>query len=473
MRKHALLLCALIGIGWLLTPAAGADGFSFGASTAAETEQAPAFTAASEQGAPAQLFELEAARTLREPPVFQARADGTALELAGTGLPENAVLYAVSAEGDELETVPTDSGVTIPDMSGQAWLVLQWTGGDTAFSVRYLIRDGGQCEFWDAAADDGQRQITRRSGSGGYQLSLSLPDVSGATLLYRADGTLLRAIVLGDRREAGTLPFTVQYDEYGRAESITAADLSHTYTYSRPLAAWLDENGTTAQNERLPAFDLNRHPSPAARELAVETIHAKETNAGIDREALWASAPTLTGLTRETGRLTFVSDADDAALTVDGEAYYSYSEGTLTREGTLFIAESPDLFPNARVSATLRRGDVTALYQEETCLSVTDSVIGATLTAQGDLALSVGAGEARYNARGNLTAVDIAGADGATLTYNRQGRLIGWAMDGYIWTRDDGWRTTAVNDKGNVIHPTAKAPSQVRLNAYPDIDIEE
>ena len=46
-------------------------------------------------------------------------------------------------------------------------------------------------------------------------------------------------------------------------------------------------------------------------------------------------------------------------------------------------------------------------------------------------------------------------------------------MDEYSWSKDSGWRTTAVNEKGNIIHPAVKQPAAVNLKNYPAITTEE
>ena len=95
------------------------------------------------------------------------------------------------------------------------------------------------------------------------------------------------------------------------------------------------------------------------------------------------------------------------------------------------------------------------------------------MAADGTLTLNQGACEEKYNAKGNLTEARIQSADGATLIYNRLGRLVGWEMDGYTWAKEGGWRTTAYNENGNVIRPAVKQPAAVSLNDYPAITLEE
>ena len=86
----------------------------------------------------------------------------------------------------------------------------------------------------------------------------------------------------------------LQYDEYGRPVMISAADIQHTYTFSRAQGVWEDEAGQATVSDSLPVFTLERHPAPAALPLEIPPVHLSEAGAGIDRAALMSGAPSLT-----------------------------------------------------------------------------------------------------------------------------------------------------------------------------------
>ena len=462
MRSRIRCLAVLAAV-MLLLSNAQASGFAF--DNIAE-ESLPS--------APAYLFDLEAAQALKKLPVFQVsyETDQLILTCSDSLLDGCAAAFAI-ADGAKIAAEIHGQTLTLRQPPEICWLTLSWKESGAALTAQYLIRASGRCEVWNAAADDGQYYIIRKNSGNTYSLSCELENVKSTTLYYNAEGRLISCVMLGDHRGNAPLPLTLQYNPYGCAVSITAADLQHTYTYSRPQAAWHDEAGKPARNEQLPAFDPAEHPSPAARKLTIGAIHRSEKKAGIDRAALLAAAPTLSELSITEGTVSFLSDADSASLTVDRDTYYATAQSTLRHEEAAFVAESADIYIDSRTEITLERGSMTAVYQASTFMRLTDSAKGITLTADGILTYETDAVTAVYNARGNLTEARIHSADGALLTYNRQGRLIGWAMDEYSWNKDSGWRTTAVNEKGNIIHPAVKQPAAVNLKNYPAITTEE
>ena len=462
MRNGIRCLAVLAAIALLLS-AAQASGFSFSSVPEQSFSSIPAY-----------LFDLETAQALKNPPAFQASREGERLVLTAlTDLPDGSTAAFSTAEGPDVSMEFRGRILTVQNPLEVSRLTVSWTQGDAAMAVQYLVRAEGRCELWNASADNGDYYIIRKGDSNTYSLSCKLENVSSTTLYYDADGRLMSSILLGDRRGNAGLPLILQYNAYGCAISITAADLQHTYTYSRPQGAWFDEAGQPVQDERLAVFDPVLHPAPTARELTIGAIHLSEKNAGIDRAALVAAAPTLNDLTVAEGTVSFVSDADSAALTLNGDIYFSTAQGTLQRDGTVFTAETPDIYADSRTEISLERGGMTAVYQALALTKLTESAAGITLTSDGTLTYERGAVAAQYNARSNLTEERIHSADGAVLTYNRQGKLIGWAMDEYSWTREGGWRTTAVNEKGNIIHPPVKQPAAVDLKNYPAITMED
>ena len=456
--RLSMIAVALVLLFW---QAAAAENFSFGISTEPSTE--PAF-----------IFDLTAAQLLRDMPVFQSICNGESLRLYTTAaLPADYQLTAATTDGIPLELIQTgESFQVIGEIPDSCWATLQWTSDGLAFTARYLAQANGHCELWEATADDGSRLITRRN-SGTYINRPAMKDITSATLYYRADGQLLSSLLLGDTRDPESLQLTVQYDRYGRPDSITAADLQHTYTYCRPLAAWLDETGAPAEAEQLPAFDIKKHPAPAALPLDIGTIYRSETAAGIDRELLLANAPVLTDCTSDEFRILITADADDAELVVGNTMYFSSSLGSLLHEDGVFTAVTEGVGPNDVLEITLRLGTVTAKYVKSRLISVSDSSTGVSWTEDGFITMSKDALSVRYSPKGRLAEATVESPDGATLTYNVQGRLSGWAMDGYLWILNDGWRTTAVNENGSIIHPSAKAPGSIRLADYPAINIQE
>ena len=453
MRDLALLLVMC-----LLFSTAGAEGFSFGSPAV----NGPAL--------PAQIFELDAARRLRELAVPDCAATDGLYRLHIT-LPQDCSVTASTTEGTDLAvgTAGADT-ITLACDQMSCWLNLSWTDGDTAYTARYLFEAGGACELWEAFAEDVGRKITRKNSR--YTLEPDWPDVSAASLYYREDGQLQSALLMGDRRETGSLPLTVQYDCFGRATSVTAADLRHSYRYSRPLASWLDENGETVVSPELPPFELSRHPAPAALPLSMPRVCRTEAAAGIDRAALLAAAPALSDLEITTDSVLFVSDADEALLTADGSVVFSSRQGSIAHSGTAFTADATAFEPGATLELALTKDGVTAVYRKNALVSVSDGA-GVTLYADGTLTLETAAAAIRYSASGRLKQAEVEQADGARVTYGPTGQLIGWSMDGYLWSRDDGWRTTAVNENGSVIHPGARAPTAVRLSDYPPLTIYE
>ena len=463
MRSGKRLAALLMVMGLLFTSSVIPKNAAF--ADAAATAQAPLS---------GDVFALPGARLLRTVPAFDILASGEGLTLTpASELPEDAVLLLAGMNSEPVGFTQEGFSVSVPRPPEVCWLTAQWTDGVFTVLARYLVSADGRCDFWTASADDRQRVITRRGFSGGYTVEIEIPNVHTATVYYDADGVLHSSVLLGDEREEDTLPMILQYDEFGRAASITAADLQHTYTYSRAQGAWVDEAGSPADSPQLPPFAPERHPAPAALPLEIPTVRLTEAAAGIRRDELTSSAPELKDPSAEEGVLQFYSDADEAeAVTADGLSF-STVYGTLSHEGTRFYAGIADLAPELRIQYTLVRGSVTAVYQASALQSVSDSTRGVTLLADGTLHLTRGACLARYNAKGNLTEVRVQSADGAVLTYNRQGRLTGWEMDGYIWTRENGWRGTAVNENGNIIHPAVKQPAAVNLDSYPPITIEE
>ncbi len=459
-RLTALLLAAFC---LLWTGCARADGFFFGATPA------PPY----EYPAPADVFELEAASALRDAPVFAAKVeDGTVILTPRAALPDGAA-WSLTADGGTVEAERQGNALRVTDLPGRIWLTLTWTAGGE-ITAQYLIQDG-TCELWTASATQLSGTLMTAAlthqGGGGYTLSMSLEQVAGTTVYYDADGELLGAVLLGDRRTGAAVPLTIQYDHYGRAVSITATDLAHTYTYSRAQGVWMDEDGLPAV-EALSAFQPQRHPAPAAKSLSHGVLHETEATAGVDREAFLASAPSLSGLSATAEGISFISDAETAEVAVDN-LRFSSARGSLRREDDAFYAEV--YAEGMPYTLTLTRGGVTAVWENGALSRVSDRRY--VWTADGALTVSLGAASASYNKNGRLTSVSVESADGATLTYNAAGRLTGWAMDEYSWTRDGSaggvWRTTAVNEKGNVVHPTVKAPAAVRLEDYPAITIQK
>ena len=463
MRKKLCLMATLYLIVALCAGVTRAEGFHFGAEPASPPVSP----------APTALFDWPAAQALRDAPVWAASLDAQTLTLTATALPQDAAVTLNARDGARLDFDRTDATVTVLDPPALCWLSLRWTVDDAPATALYLVQDSVACMLWEATLQREGCVITRKSASDGYQLSLEWPKVSSAIVYYDAAGRLLSSVLLGDCRESDHLPLTIQYDRYGRAASVTITDLQRTYTYSRPLGGWVDSDGSPVTDASLPAYDPARHPAPAAEPLEVGAIHLNEARAGIDRAALLAAAPRLEDLTPEDGRLTFRSDADSMELTVDESAYFSTAHGTIRVEDGRCAVESGDLYADSVLRLTLRRGALTAVYQGGTLQSVTDSAAGLVWTADGTLTAQAGAATVMYNARGSLTEAQVESKDGATLIYDRQGRLTGWKMDGYVWSREEGWRTTAINEKGNVIHPSVKAPAAVQLKDYPSITIEE
>ena len=416
------------------------------------------------QAAPAQLMELPAAQVLTVLPALRL----TDRRVTAERLPEGGALTASAAEGEDWPLTKEADHWTLPDGADPAWLTLRWRENGIGCEARYLIQASG-CELWEASADDGEYQVTRRSGS--FSLRLSLAHVGSAQAHYDTDGLLKGSVLIGDVRQPGTLPMTLQFDRYGRAAGITATDLNSMYTFNRARGEWLNEEGEAVSLDTLPVFDPALHPAPAALPLRTATIYRTEAGAGVDRAALAASAPKLTGFTVTDDTVTLVTDAEDALLLADGSDAYSVSAGTLIRTDGGYIAAPVE--PGASLQITLRRGAVTALYQRDKLVSITDAALGAVLYADGSLTLSTGDATVYYSARGRLAQALIESPDGAVLTYNVHGRLTGWSMDGYSWTSDGGWRGTAVNANGNVIHPTVRAPAAVNLKSYPSLEIQE
>ena len=443
---------------------AAADGFSFG-----RAKETAAVTL------PGELFKLQTAAPLRDIPVFRtALSDNNLILAPDPPLPPGCSAVFTLADGSTAEGKSDGGDLVLSCFSGRCRLDLAWKDGDTAVTVQYLIASDGQAELRSASAEDTQCSVAYNGYSGRYIVNLSMPDVSIATVNYDEEGCLTSSLLLGDERQRGSFPLTIHYDEYGRALSITAADLEHTYNYSRPQGVWFDDQGQPAQNDRLPSFDQSLHPAPAARPLVIGTLHVSEKNAGVDRNALRKQMPTVRDLTREDGIISFVSDADSAVLVADSDTYFSTEYGTLSRTDGVFTAESEELFQDTKVQLILQRGSITAVYRMTTLESVSDSEAGIELTPDGVLTLTDGITVTKYNGKGRLTEVRVQSADGATLIYNRGGWLTGWEMDEYYWTKEDGWHITAVSEDGRIIHPSVKQPAAIRLEDYPNsITIEE
>ena len=464
MRKGMRRWTALVLAALMCVPAAFAEGFTFGGNV---REAAPSV--------PGNLFELPTARRLRELPALQASGPNGGLTLKpDTPLPDGVSVTLTATDGQPAgEAAILDGSVAVPEVPGMCWLTLSWREEDAAVAVQYVLTAPAGCEFWAATADDGQYAVTRKGASGSYTLELAVPGVSRATLYYNGEGRLQSSILLGDEREPGTLPMILQYDEYGRPVMISAADIQHTYTFSRAQGVWEDEAGQAAASESLPVFSTERHPAPAALPLEIPPVHLSEAGAGIDRAALMTGAPALTELNTVDGAVRFTSDADSAELITADGLCFSTDYGTLSHDGNLFSAVAEGIYADPRIQLVLKRGGITAVYRVTALESVSDAARGIFLAADGTLMLSQGACEAKYNAKGNLTEARIQSADGATLIYNRLGRLVGWEMDGYTWAKEGGWRTTAYNENGNVIRPAVKQPAAVSLNDYPAITLEE
>ena len=455
MRVSARFLAAWL-ILLLLAASCAAEGFSF----AVPEPDRPA---------PASLDGLSCAANLLAVPRFRTESDGTALLLtAAEPLPEGVQVTVITADGAPCEAeVCSPAALRMASPPERCWLRLRWNGDGTLYEARYLIQAGDPCAFWEATADDGDRRLTLNALTGAFTLSMTLDNVARTELRYDGDGRFAGAVLMGDTREKGTLPMIVQYDEYGRASAVTAADLLTGYTFNRAQGAWYDSQGRAVELETLPPFDLRRHPAPAAREIAYGDLHLREENAGIDREALLAAAPVLGEITAGEGLAAFTADADEALLTVDGAWVFDSRLGSLHRDGTAFTAADPDLTEESVLTVTLIRGSLTAVYEKGALVSVTNRAAGLRWTADGRITLTNGAATVTYSPRGALSGVVVESADGARLTYDARGTLTGLELDGYIWTRKAAWKSTAVNEKGTVIHPSASQPKRINLKDYP------
>ncbi len=462
MRKGLRRLSALAFAMLVLFSAASASGAGF-----ASVPVIPS-------PAPASLFDLQAARAIKSIPVCQAKADGHALKLSfRADLPNDVSVSVTTSDGTPVDFEYSKRTVTLLQPPALGWLILQWSEKKTRVTVQYLISKDGRCDYWSASADDGSRQIVRKGSDDPYELRITLKNVNDTRIYYNSEGVLLSSVLFGDKRESGSLPMILQYDEYGRAVNITAADTQHTYTYNRAEGRWEDESGKKAKAKGLPAFVSSRHPAPAANKLKVGTIHLSESGAGINRSKLLGKAPKLEELVLEDGSISFVSNTKKAELLVDGSLYLSTDQNTIRQTSKGFRAKASDIYADSSVRVALQRSGVTAVYQQNILESVSENASGVVLKSDGTLVLRKGAVEVLFNARGNMTEARIQSADGATLTYNRQGRLAGWEMDGYSWTKNGGWHTTAVNEKGNIIHPAVKQPAAVDLKKYPVINLKE
>ena len=453
LRTLAILWLALL---LALPEAASAEGFSF-------TVNRPA------EAAPASVFDLPCARALAALPALTADWSGDTLRLTlDVDLPAGAETRLAGPDGAALSAAFEGRSMTVRPAPASGWLRLGWTEGGTAVSARYLVRDGEPCTLWEAAATADGVKVSL-DGQGGYHLPLQLDRVAVTDLYYGPDGWLMSSVLLGDTREADTLPLTVQYDGFGRAESVTAADLMDTYTYNRALGAWLDDQGNSVTLDRLPAFDIGRHPAPAARPLTYGTLYLKEGKAGVDRAALLASAPALTSLAIGSGVVTFESDAPQVRLTVDNAWVYDTRQGSLLREGNTYGVAAAYIDEESFVTVTLTRGTVTAVYEGEKLVSVTDSAAGVRWTANGEVRLTNGAATVTYDANGALKQVLVASADGATLTYNAAGNLTGWSLDGYSWSRKhNDWTKDVITQKGEISQLAIPPLANIKpLDRYP------
>lgn len=455
MRLSARLLAACLAV-LLLAAACAAEGFSFE-------------PAVSERPAPASLDGDPSAAALLAAPRLAAQPDGASLRLtAGGALPEGLKASVITADGApcEVEILPP-ADIALAAAPDRAWLHLHWDDSDARFEASYLIQQGEPCSLWEAAAITDGGKLTFNALSGIFTLSLALEGVVRTEVRYDRSGRLLGALLVGDTREQDTLPLTVQYDPYGRAAGVTAADLQYGYTFNRAQGSWYNDQGQAVALDALPAFTLSRHPAPAAREIAWGDLHLSEERAGIDRNALLAGAPVVSDVSVLEGQVRFSSDADEVILTVDSAWAFDSRLGSLIREGTVFTACSADMTEESVLTFTLTRGGITAVYEQDRLVSVTDRARGIRWTADGQVTLENGAATAVYSPRGALSSVMLESPDGATLTYDARGALTGLTLDGYLWTRKDGWKTTAVNEKGNVIHPSVSQPSQVNPKDYP------
>lgn len=419
--------------------------------------------------APAELFELKAAQALRALPQAElALADGELSVSFPDGLPEGAALSVLFPDGTSA-ALTADGGRYLAACPGAArcFVDLCWTADGDEYTVRYMAA-GGAGMVWSASVRTGGSLVTLGSG-GGYTLKTVLPGTDEALSYYTADGALTGSLVRGDRRQAGSLPLTISYDLYGRAVEITALDTADSYRWHRALGKWQSSGGADAPANGLPDFDPALHEAPAAVSLTVGAVFQSEKDLAVDRAQLLAAAPALTALTVEDACVRLTASAlGRAEVLVDDEMRYSTDQGTVVRQGDELIVYSDFIYPDSRIRVTLTVGALTAVYQGTALQTVTDRAAGATLSVpDGTLSVRSGAVTAYYTKRGQLSSCTVEAPDGALLTYNARGRLTGVELEGYIWGQKEGWRTTAVNEKGNVIHPSVKKPGNIDIDSYP------
>ena len=419
--------------------------------------------------APETLSGMAGAEWLTDPLSCRAELQEETLRLRfSQGLPEGAALTVRAASGRDLALRSAEAGMWEAQTQAEGWfqITVQAPLNGGAVALRYVYTPGEDAWLREAALTAPGGTLTRQA-DGGYRWEESVPDVERALISYDENGVLTGSLLTGDRRAGFPLPMTVAYDVFGGLLSATASDARRVYRWDAALAVWTAGEAVAD----LPAFTLAEHPAPAAAALTVPPVYREETAAGIDREAVLLAAPARPELWAEDGALYLsVGAFDAAAVTVDGTLVFSSERGSLTLQDGIWTASSLLIRADSALAVTLFCGACSAAYEKDALLWVSDGQ-GVTWYQDGTLCLTQGAATAWYSRRGKLTRVFVEQMDGATAEYNASGRLVGLVSGAYSWSRDDGWRGTAINENGNEIHPKVKAPAGIDLSGYPGLEV--